>query len=666
MMATLKKEQQRLRVIEMLKNYNGKNPYLLWLKLDVLKGKLENIADFQVEFVLKNYDFQPVMIKKVVSLAPWYQEKKKDAWELDFLPEKIAIHRYFGQTDSTYVCEVRYRKNMEPKLTILSKKGIIENFLAPDYKDLYLDFSPYNEALQKINSEWRIQPHQEESVKFLLTRKKCILSLDMGLGKTMASIVASLMLGNKKTLIVCPASVKLNWKDELMRFIPETDISVIKSPQEMKKEELVEFLGFKSDNGLKKDKLLEIAKEKGKYKEGRRFTILNFDIINEFHQLPVNRTKDAIQHAIENSNLLNSRFDIVIIDEAHLLSNNSSIRFKVLRDFLKKSDNVYTWLLTGTMLTNNTKNLYNILTLIENDLTRDYNYFMNEYCGAKKILMKGEWQRLWEQWNKGRFKYYSGLSEENKAEFNNYTDKYGKHILLTNDSTKLDELKARISHLYFKMDKTEIMKDIKKIIHPIAYTLTNLQRDEYNRLWEEYEKESEKENIADSKQLIEISLFRQYIFKLMKINTIDLVEDLLNKGEKVFIICCFDEEVYGLKDHFGDKSVIFNGKMNEKAKAKAVDLFNNDDNIKIFIGQINACRVGINLNKSCHIAVFQNMDFTDADFSQACDRIFRIGSTKNAEIYLQYYKDTIYEHMMEIMAKKKDIADTVFLAEIEK
>lgn len=650
----------------MLKNYNGKNPYLLWLKLDVLKGKSDEIGEFQVEFVLKNYDFEPVMIKKSVSLAPWYQEKKKEAWELDFLPEKVAIYRYFGQTDSTYVCEVKYRKNMDPKLTMLSKKGVIENFLAPDYKNMYLDFSPYNDALQKINPEWRIQPHQEESVKFLLARKKCILSLDMGLGKTMASIVASLMLGNKKVLVVCPASVKLNWKNELLRFVPESDISVIKSPQEMKKQELIELLGFKSDNGLKKEKLLEIAKERGKYKEGRRFTILNFDIINEFHQLPINRTNAAIQDAIEHSDLINSRFDIVIIDEAHLLSNNSSNRFKILRDFLKKNDNTYTWLLTGTMLTNNTKNLYNILTLIENDLTRDYNYFMKEYCGAKKILMKGEWQRLWNEWSKGEHQYYSGLSDKKKDEFNEYIDKHGRHIMLTNDSTKLDELKARISHLYFKMDKTEIMKDIKKVIHPIAYTLSDLQREEYSRLWEEYERESDKENIADSKQLIEISLFRQYISKLMKMNTIELTEELLDKGEKVFIICCFDDEVYGLKDYFDDKAVIFNGKMSEQAKAKAVEAFNDDDNIRIFIGQITACRVGINLNKSCHVAVFQNMDFTDADFSQACDRIFRIGSTKNAEIYLQYYKDTIYEHMMEIMAKKKDIADTVFLAEVAK
>ena len=410
-----------------------------------------------------------------------------------------------------------------------------------------------------------------------------------------------------------------------------------------------------------------MAKEKGKWNEGKQYTILNFDIIQDFHQLPQSRKQADIQDAINNSDLLNARYDIVIIDEAHKLSESSSDRFKAMRDYIRKADNEYTWLLTGTMLTNNVRNFYNLLSLIENDITRDYNHFVKEYCGSKQIFAKGEWDRLWKIWNsKGAYKYYGSMSDENKKKFLDYMDKNARKITLTNEATNLDELKERIAHLYFKMNKEEIILNIKKYIHPIAYHLTSFQREEYDKLWEEYEKESDNANIEDVKQLVEVSLYRQYISKLMIYNTIKLTEDFLNKGEKVFIICSYDDEVYSLKDYFGDKAVIYNGKITPRAKEKAVDAFNNDDSIKVFIGQIIACGVGINLNKSCHTAIFQNLHFTDAAFSQACDRIFRIGSTEDAHIYLQYYKDTIYEHMVELMSRKKEIADTVFLKEEEK
>ena len=43
-----------------------------------------------------------------------------------------------------------------------------------------------------------------------------VLADDMGLGKTYQTIVAALESGCKKILIICPASVKLNWKKELL------------------------------------------------------------------------------------------------------------------------------------------------------------------------------------------------------------------------------------------------------------------------------------------------------------------------------------------------------------------------------------------------------------------------------------------------------------------
>ena len=124
------------------------------------------------------------------------------------------------------------------------------------------------------------------------------------------------------------------------------------------------------------------------------------------------------------------------------------------------------------MLTNDVKNLYNLLSLIETDITGDYNFYMEQYCGAKKILKKGEWDRCWNMWNKGRYESYYKMNEENKKVFKEFVDKVGKHVMVANESNNLDELKERIDHLYYRKKTKEEIIPIDKIIVPLVYHLS--------------------------------------------------------------------------------------------------------------------------------------------------------------------------------------------------
>jgi len=149
-------------------------------------------------------------------------------------------------------------------------------------------------------------------------------------------------------------------------------------------------------------------------------------------------------------------------------------------------------------------------------------------------------------------------------------------------------------------------------------------------------------------------------------NTKRLVDNFNEDGEKVFVICAYDDEIYGLKEYFGDKAVIYNGKITATQKDKAVYEFNNNPEIKVFLANSIAGGVGINLNKACKIAVFQNLDYTPSSFAQVCDRIHRIGSEEDVEIYVQYYKDTVYERIVNIIDKKQEIITQVIKKETEK
>jgi len=85
-----------------------------------------------------------------------------------------------------------------------------------------LTFDKYNEILAEEGK--KLYNHQEEGIKFLLSRNGCILADDMGLGKSIQSIIAALESGAERILVVCPSSAKINWEREINVFCKDTAI----------------------------------------------------------------------------------------------------------------------------------------------------------------------------------------------------------------------------------------------------------------------------------------------------------------------------------------------------------------------------------------------------------------------------------------------------------
>ena len=165
-MASFKSIEKALNI---LKEYNGNNPYILMLQRDVFVNQNNDaLGDFQVDFINENYDREPKAINKIVKLTDWYAEKKKEEWKLDFLPKNIAILSYLGETTTTYCCYVQYRKSIPPTMSFLSKKGVAGNFLVDDFHNMQIDFDRYDRLSMEQDSKRRLFPHQKEGVQFLL------------------------------------------------------------------------------------------------------------------------------------------------------------------------------------------------------------------------------------------------------------------------------------------------------------------------------------------------------------------------------------------------------------------------------------------------------------------------------------------------------------------
>lgn len=656
-----------------LKEYNGINTYILNLKKEIfLRNRLDILSEYAVEYIEKNINFQPISINKVVKISDWYGEKLKNDYGIEFIPEKLKILVLIGETRNTFHCLIIYRINMEPMELFIPKKAILGDFLLEDYHNLQVDFNRYDMLSTSKDPNRKIKSHQKEAVQFLLHRKKCILADDMGLGKTNSLSVASIEGNFDSVIIICPSSLKTNWKKELMWYIPEKDISIIESIKTKTKSELEKFLGYgEGRSGLTVKELQNEAVVKGKWIDNR-FVIINFDILDEFYEIPKTRSKANIELAYNNSPMLQyitNKKTLLIVDEAHRLSNNTSIRYKIIEDLIKRGNPDSIYLATGTPITNNPQNFYCLLKLLNEPITDDWEYYMNRYCGAMKIPAKGEKER-WTNFFLSHVKKNSwyDLNQDEKDRLKEYINKNARKITIMKDGTNLEELKLRVQHLYLRRTKEDIGNSLpNKTIHELYYDLSPLQKEEYDKLWDEYETaQLELDPTKEiNKDLLEGAIYRKYCSNQMIPNTIKLTEQLISDGKKVIIATCYDEELNLLKEYFGDKAVVYNGKMNTKQKDNAQKSFTVDPNIMVFIGNIIAAGVGITLTVSQSI-IFNNISFVPGECRQMEDRVYRIGQTKDVDIYYQMFRDTQYEKMWEIVLKKELVINTVIKKEDEK
>lgn len=647
------------KAYELLKNYNGPNSYLIDLKNDIFVYKKGTLNDFQIEYILNNHDFEPIYLNKIIKIAKWFGEKKQSDWNIEFVPEKLLVGYYLGETETTYHMYVRYRRTQPKMIPIfIPKKALLNPLFLEDFNQMEVDFAKYNQMGNII-----LKPHQEEGVKFLLTRKKCILAHQMGGGKSLTAIVGALEGNFQKILVICPASVKPTWFREINRFLPEDEITIV---------------------------------EGSTWKENR-FTVINYDILDNFYEIPMETVKRRVRYvddmgnikykyeekevvskkgavikeAMANSQLFQMEFDCVIIDEAHRLSNANSGRYKIISDLLKRSQPNYIWELTGTMITNNPMNLYNILKIIDAEITNDWVNYVKTYCDGKQIFVKGERDKLTYGYLKkcGVSSWYD-LNQNQKAYLNQYLEDNCKKIWLTSGSSNLDELKERIKHLYLRDLNEDIYKNFSKETIVLSYDLTNEEKEYYDQVWEQYVAEHADEDtditkLITNKKLIESSVLRQATSQMMVPHTIKLAEEIIEKGEKVIIFCAFDKEIYALQEHFGDKCVVHNGKITAKNKEKVLSAFTNDENVTVFLGNLVSSSVGLTLTAANNI-IFNSVSWLPAENQQAEYRILRIGQTRDCKIFYQKFANTYHEKMFEILDIKNEIIDSVIVDETQK
>lgn len=576
--------------ISLLEDYEGINPYIKKLKQDYLKNKKISITDNQTKYIIDNHKKDPIFINRVIRISSYLGEELKKNDNLAFVPEKILIEFILAETEKSFHVYGKLSTKQNPsKMYFIPKTQVYDD---PYFEaiNVDVDFTYYNDILSKSGK--KLYQHQEDGIKFLLSRNGCVLADDMGLGKSMQSIIAALESGAKKILIVCPSSTKINWEREINVFCDETTII------------------------------------DGKKWSDAKFTIINFDILKNFHTLKDKKSKS--EEVVLNRELADSNFDLCIIDEAHYLKNNESIRGKIMVELSTKHNINKIWLLTGTPVANRPMDFFNLLKIIKSPIAENWKHYAVRYCDAKQFfrtLKNGQKKQIW----------------------------------LTDGASNLEELAAKTKNIILRRLKTEVLDMPDKVVTPMHQNLDKKGWGEYNKLWDDYVTKrilEDKKTNEEQKSLVELILLRKFIAAQAIPYTIEMAENAIEMGRKVIIFTSFTEELEILQHHFGKLGVKHNGPMTSLQKQKSVDAFQENSKIKVFIGNIKSAGVGITLTEGT-VVIFNSFDWVPGSNEQAEDRAFRIGQQNNVNVYYQLFDKTISSKMWEMLNDKKDIISTI-------
>ena len=181
----------------------------------------------------------------------------------------------------------------------------------------------------------KLYEYQKKGVEFAARAGRCLIADEMGLGKTVQALAAAELyeqkFGISKTLIVCPTSLKYQWKTEIERFTK-------------KKAHVVE--------GTKISRRKQYEETTEPY------------IIVGYH---------TVKNDLQELNDLD--FDLLILDEAQRIKNWAT----QISSAIKKLRTNYAFVLTGTPLENKLEELYSIMQVIDQYRLPPLYLFLEKY-----------------------------------------------------------------------------------------------------------------------------------------------------------------------------------------------------------------------------------------------------------------------------------------------
>jgi len=226
-----------------------------------------------------------------------------------------------------------------------AKKLGVNNFPDELYRLILALKNSYADTPQN-NTESSLFNYQKAGVEGIRSLKNVLLADEQGLGKTLQVIEYLNLAAHKKRLIICPASLKLNWEREFHQW----------------------------GKGLFSTRIVTHGKD--------NFAIEESVITGEAHDTII-VNYDLLKSKIIMDQLTAFSPDVLVCDEAHYLKTAKTVRTKNVAKLSKIADKKI--FLTGTPMLNRPIELFSILKMLSPETLKPYDNYRNyayRFCNA--------------------------------------------------------------------------------------------------------------------------------------------------------------------------------------------------------------------------------------------------------------------------------------------
>ena len=172
--------------------------------------------------------------------------------------------------------------------------------------------------------------------------------------------------------------------------------------------------------------------------------------------------------------------------------------------------------------------------------------------------------------------------------------------------------------------------------------------------WLRAKSESRAERAAKNVALTKIGYLKRLAAQLKMPSVFEWIDTFLESGDKLVVFFESKAMFDALLARYGSKAVYVHGGVKVANRMKAVDRFQNDDDCKLFLGQIRAANTGLTLTAASSL-LFVEYDWTPGEHAQAEDRIHRIGQLDGAMVYYSAAIGTIECDIVDVLCEKQAV-----------
>lgn len=475
----------------------------------------------------------------------------------------------------------------------------LKNYLELIFRELYMpERKSYHEAVKLqlnemyayINARFKqnvipridysrpLMKHQLDAIKLTIQHKHTLLSLSMGLGKSIVTATVSKILDCKRTIIIAPAGVIWNWFDDMCNQ-----------------------WGYDPINWT----MLNAVKSRCQFAFLEKFVVLNYENVNKYFDYLTLRPVDHI-----------------IIDECHMLKSPVAQRTLAVKKLIDHFPDARVTMLTGTPVTNRINDMFSYYKLFGHLLGKNKSYFDRRY------LQKSNGY-------KGKVVGANNIPE--------LRVRHGNFVIRKTAEECLD-LPPLIINKYY-MDETEMSKEYVETLKKMYQNRMALEEAQENKSIKQLEGEISS-NVHSLNRILATS-------KVTKV--IELIDKLWEEGRKVIVFSGYSAPLELLEAHYAEKCVKIDGSVDTYKRSQLIEKYKTKKNCHVFLGNVKAAGVGINLVNSNHV-IFMNFPFTPDDIEQPYKRAHRIGQNSTVNVYFTIVKNSIDEHIYNIIIdKSRDI-----------